>query len=123
MSRINFDILANESPELRFAWSRLKEWFERNPKLKFVDLRRLAREIPDVDDDDLALALQAMVRHQMVRQTFRVATPEGYLLDQDFASVSDIPARMPDRFRTHTFDTSEGDIIPGFRVETSSVER
>jgi hypothetical protein len=118
MSQINFESLANELPELQPAWLRLEAWFDRNKRVKFIDIRRLAREIPEVDGEELALALQELVRHHFLQQIYRVETPDGKLLDDEFTSVSEIPDSMPYHFHADHFQTQEGDIIPGFRWES-----
>lgn len=117
MSPINFDTMAAKNPEFRRTWFRLSEWFERYPQLKYVDLRRLSRELSDIPTEELALAMQVLVQHGYLRPVYRVESPDGNLIDQDFASPSEIPERMPNRFHSGYFDTSEGDIVPGFRVE------
>jgi hypothetical protein len=122
MSRINFDTLAVQRPDLGRVWLRLSDWFGKHPRLSFVDLRRLARELPDVSTLELAQATQDLVQRGLLQPVYRVMTPDGVLLDRDFPSPVDVPARMPNRFHTQTFDTSEGDIVAGFTLDKSNVE-
>jgi len=124
MSRINFDSLAAETTDdLRPVWSGLKEWFRRHEKTKFIDIRALAHELPEVRTIKLAEALSVMVQHRLLRPIYRVSTPDGNLLDREFSSPSEIPERLPDRFHTGYFDTADGDIVQGFRVETNGAEK
>lgn len=123
MSPINFGPLIAEHPRLLRAWRGLSLWFAKPALPQFIDVRRLAKDLPDIEPGDLALALGLMAEHGLVHQTYRVATPEGVLLDQDFSSPEEIPDRMPGRFYSSTFDTNEGDIVPGFRLETPGARR
>jgi hypothetical protein len=123
MSLINFDILADEKHELRQVWERMDDWFQRHPTRKYVDVRRLSRDLADISVAKLAVALDLMARRGLLRQVFRVLTPEGVLLDRDFDSPLDVPDRMPNRFESSSFDTSEGDIVSGYVLEAKGGRR
>src|SRR5258708_5704327 len=84
MSQINFASLIDEVPELTQAWEKLRQWFERHPRIKFVDLGRLAKEVPEVESVALVLAMKAMVERDLLKPVFRFRDPEGHLGDQDF---------------------------------------
>jgi hypothetical protein len=122
MSPSIFDTLANKWPDLRQAWPSLRGWFELHPHIKFVDVRQLARELPKVPDQELALALTAMAKLGVLRSVYRYVAPGGVLLDEEFDSPEQVPDKLPDRFHTQYFDTSEGDIIPGYRVESNGAD-
>src|SRR5260370_40364911 len=122
MSPINFAALAAENPELGLAWAGLSEWFKKHRKVNFIDIRRLSAEMRGVNVVDLAKALHGLVQQGALKQIYRVAAPDGVLIDRDFSSPTEIPERMPDRFHRTTFDFSEGDIVSGFLLENSGVQ-
>ena len=122
MSRINFDTLADEVPHYRQAWSGLRDWFRRNPGVSTLNLRKLSRDLRDVNTQELALALTEMATRHLLRPVYFVLTPDGNLLEGEFDSPKDVPPQLPDR-RHHSFiDTADADIILGYRVESGRVK-
>jgi hypothetical protein len=59
----------------------------------------------------------------VLQRVYRVETPDGLLLDNDYPSRAAIPQIVADRSEKRYFDTAEGEIVSGFRLETAGVER
>lgn len=120
MSPVMMETFGRDSPELSAAWSAFSRWLAQYPRLKYIDLKRLAREVKDVPVEYLALVLAKVADCGLLRQVYRVKTPDGDLLEQDFDSPLDIPQEMPDRLQQgRSFKTDDGDIVTGFVFSTS----
>lgn len=117
MSRINFANLTRERPELRRAWDALDQFLKKHPRIVFLDVPRLAREMKEISSAELSIALSQLERLGFAKQTFRVKNAEGKILSSDYESPEDIPEEVPDDFMAHQFRTSEGQIVTGFLLE------
>jgi len=113
MSPTNFDVLARQRPDLRFALQRLEGWL-RSHKDNLIVPSRVARQIQGVDPLALASALMLLVEAGILVRSYKVITPSGVLTDEEFNDISSIPDRMPDRFNSY-FDTAEADVTPVFK--------
>lgn len=112
MSPINFDALAREHPESKRALSKLESWFKKHREAKVIYPHLLARELSE-DPVTLAIALELLVRAQVLRRVYKVTTPNGVLTDEEFDDPREIPSELPDRTNNY-FDTAESDIVPVF---------
>jgi hypothetical protein len=112
MPQSKLEQLAN-LPEYKAILNRLERWLGTQHHLT-IDPRTLAREWPDVRTEQLAVALQLLVQSGVLRQVFKVLTPNGVLVDAEFDDPRAIPDRVSDRFN-HYFDTAEADIVPVFK--------
>ncbi|MGA2716713.1 MAG: hypothetical protein ABSG41_26790 [Bryobacteraceae bacterium] len=91
----------------------MEEWLGAHGRSS-LDPRVLAREWPDVKAEQLASAIQSLVKAGVLEQVFRVLTPNGVLADGEFPDPSEIPEKLPDRSNNY-FETAEADIIPVFK--------
>ncbi len=123
MSRISFDIIASERPELLDAWNCLADWLAKHPDVQFLDLRRIARSCQSVPPMTLADAMRYLVEQGQLFRVYRVETPDGHLLDEEFNSLLEVPDRLPDRFAKHWVDTSNAEVVSGFRIADVSRSR
>jgi hypothetical protein len=113
MPRTSFDQLAKR-PEYRKLLRRLEEWVQGHQR-QTIDPRVLARAWPEVRGEQLAIALQLLVKAGTLRQVYKVLTPNGVLVDEEFDDPRQIPSTLPDR-SNRFFDTSEADVLPVFKA-------
>ena len=71
----------------------------------------------------LALALHYLSLQHYLRQVFRVKSPDGVILDEDYESPTKIPPTVEDRFYSGRIDTSEAEIVTGYVVEGGDAKR
>jgi hypothetical protein len=117
MSRINFDILQNERPDLADVWARLRTWLSGHPHARFLEVHRLSSELPEIEEIDLFRALTVLKNKGYARQVYRLRDPHGVQLPTDYRSLEDIPEEVPDQFHRSYFRSSEGDIVTGMKLE------
>jgi hypothetical protein len=106
----SYEPLADEHPELRHVLSRISEWVRQHGDWNLLDSRVLAKDLPDVHEEELAAALQVLGTSNFFRRCYTVTTPSGVLADELYDHPRKIPERLPDRFN-HYFDTEESDIV------------
>ena len=98
MSRIDFDSLIAEQPQLKSAWRKLRAWLAEHPTVSVVEASRLSRELRAVPPEQLATALRTLVDDGAVKQQYAVVGPSGTLLDPAFDRPDLIPSELEDRF-------------------------
>jgi hypothetical protein len=114
MPPTNFEQLADR-PEYRELTERLREWVRLHDRYT-IDPRRIALDFPRVRSEQLAIALQLLVKAGVLRQVYKVLTPAGVLADGEFEDPRSIPLRLQDRFHRY-FETSEAEIVPVFKAQ------
>jgi hypothetical protein len=117
MSQINFANLISERPDLALAWGNLAEWLQQRPNVRFIDVDRVATELPFLPADELAAAFEELAARHLAERVFRVEDPRGVQTPAEFHSVSDIPEYLTDTWGRDTFPVREGRILPGFRLQ------
>ncbi|WP_171473791.1 hypothetical protein [Frigoriglobus tundricola] len=121
MSQINFEPIAEQHAELAAAIRSIQAWIVRCVGVKFIELKRLARELPAVPSDQLALALDALVFHDQLREVFRVRDPHRDLLPENYDNPTEIPDKLLSRDDQFAFALEDGEIIHGFLLEPKRV--
>lgn len=119
MSPIDFDILQTDYPEYASAWTALREWFQENWRKQYVELAVLLRALRGMGRADLVSAINAMVDRGMLEMAYRVRSPYGDLLEGEYAEPDEIPEELWDRDFSHKIPRSEGELVSGFRWESS----
>src|SRR5262245_58207598 len=120
MSRVNFESLAAKRPDLSAIWTCIQEWFHHHPRIKFIELRRLAKSCKGASAEEIADAIELMVEEGLLRRAYRIETPDGNLLDEEYHSLKEIPKQATDLSGPFTFDTfKEGSVVSGFHLEAA----
>ena len=119
MPQINFDTLTADRPDLHTAFSELSAWFREHAQVRLIDPRRLARDLPNVSDQQLAEALFYLRRRGMLRQMFALQAPNGTLLGDTFSSPKSVPKYVRGRFDENV-DTSDCRIVTVYREDPAS---
>lgn len=119
MSRIGLENLIAIDAGRKDVWESLWSWLVSHPSTRFIDVRRLAREIKKPTTVELAEAMNLLVKNGVLRRVYRVETPAGDLLDKDYDSPSSIPADLFDRFEKNSFPKVEAEIVSGYQLEAS----
>ncbi|HEY1189406.1 MAG TPA: hypothetical protein VGE74_17260 [Gemmata sp.] len=117
MSPINFEPIAEQHPELAGAIRAIQTWIVRMIGVKFIELTRLARELPGLSSEQLVLALDALVYHDQLKEVFRVRDPDNKLLPENYNELAEIPDRLLSRDDGYTFKLADGAIVQGFLLE------
>ena len=122
MSPIDFDRLQAEHPEFLATWQALRGWFASNWRKQYVELSVLKRALKKTTNPlELILAISKMAEHGMLEIAYRVKSPAGDLLEGEYPRPDLVPASLPDRDHSGWIDTSEADVVSGYRWEPSSV--
>ena len=116
MSRINFDNLQADRPDLLGAWSGISAWFRKHPKIRQVELTRLAEGATSCNDEQLTDALFLMVKRGVLSRRFAVESPDGVLIEDVFDSPADVPEDLLDR-SLRPFSRNDARIVSIFFVE------
>jgi hypothetical protein len=111
MSQTNLDALADQHPDLREPLRRLGMWLKEHPDPIIIPSR-----VGGIEAYALASALMLLTKTGVLHRLYKVKTPSGVYADGEFEDVSEIPARLPDRFNNY-FDTAEADVTPVFSRE------
>ena len=107
----NYEPIAGKHPELRTALGRISDWVRQHREWDLLDPRVLAKDLRDLDAQQLAAALVVLGTSELFRRVFMVTTPSGSLADGKYESPRQIPGRLADRFEQY-FDTAESDVVP-----------
>ncbi len=99
--------------DLARAERAVRTWLEKNRDLAVVDIRRAARELPDVSVPLLSTALTSLSRAGMLRRVYAVRTPEGMLLATTYPSVQAIPREVRDPL-AKWFRVDDGEVVPAY---------
>jgi hypothetical protein len=114
MLRINFaDLIGRHSKDKR-ALMAIEEWLNRHQDATVLYPSVLARET-SLDPVSLAKALRILVKEGILRQVYKVTTPDGVLADREFSDLKEIPEELEDRFN-RSFATAESDVVPVFQM-------
>jgi hypothetical protein len=111
MSPSSFDTLADENPELRYAFARVRDWAQQHPASPILDPRVLHRDLRDVDAVALSFTLHLLVRDGLFERVYMAVTPSGVLADGEYSNPNEVPEWVPDRFNNY-FEITDGDIVP-----------
>jgi hypothetical protein len=111
MSPSSFDTLADENPELRHAFARVRDWAQQHPASPILDPRVLHRDLRDVDAVALSFTLHLLVRDGLFERVYMAVTPSGVLADGEYSNPNEVPEWVPDRFNNY-FEITDGDIVP-----------
>jgi hypothetical protein len=110
----DFTSLVSKHPELGDAWPCVRQWLQQWSAVPFLDIRELARICTDATPVQMAKAIELLVESGLLKQVYRIESPDGFLVSEEYTSPDQIPRRLRDR-ADRFFDTSEGEIIPGFQ--------
>jgi hypothetical protein len=94
---------------------------QHKPSARFFDIHGLADECHDASPEELAAALHFLVERGVLRRVYRVVDPYGVVMSE-VNSLQEVPDRITDSFDNY-FETNAGNVVPGFRMEKSGVER
>lgn len=117
MSRINYDNLTRQRPDLADVWSFLSRWIAEHPAVPTVDIDRLAKAGNDVSPFKLAEALDFLRSEGIVHEVYQAKDPDGVLLGPEYETLADVPATVPDRFYSGYYDTRDLDVVPVFKLD------
>ena len=117
MSQINFEPIAEQHSELAAAIRAIQVWIVRMVGVKFLELARMARDLPTVPTEQLALALDVLVFHEQLREVFRVRDPNKNLLPENYDDPAEIPDGLLSRDGHYAFELADGEIVHGFLLE------
>ncbi|MGO9601651.1 MAG: hypothetical protein ACLP7Q_27060 [Isosphaeraceae bacterium] len=112
MSPIDFADLRAACPELIPVTDKLADWMERNRRLPYMDIRRLARELPDVKASDIAALMSLLVRLGKLKLRFGVLDPASHTFA--LGDFFDSPFEIPDRLYgqdERPFSANDGEIV------------
>jgi len=121
MSQINFEPIAEQHAEFAAAIRLIQAWIIRCVGVKFIELKRLARELPTVPSEHLALALDVLVFHDQMREVFRVRDPHRNLLPENYDDLTEIPDKLLSHDDQYAFTLTDGEIVHGFLLEPKRV--
>lgn len=117
MSRISYDNLTRQRPDLAEVWSFLSDWIAKNPKIHTVDIGRLARAGTAISPLKLAEALDFLRSEGIVHEVYQAKDPDGVLLGPEYETLDAVPAKVPDRFHCSYYDTRDLDVVPVFKLD------
>jgi hypothetical protein len=117
MSQINFEPIAEQHPELAAVIRAIQNWIVRMVGVKFLELARMARDLPKIPPEQLVLALEALIFHDQLREVFRVRDPNRDLLPDNYDDPTEIPDKLLSRDDGYQFKLADGEIVHGFLLE------
>lgn len=117
MSQINFEPIAEQHRELAAVIRAIQNWIIRMVGVKFLELARMARDLPTIPSEQLALALDALVFHDQLKEVFRVRDPNNKLLPENYDDPTEIPDKLLSRDDEYQFKLADGEIVHGFLLE------
>jgi hypothetical protein len=114
MSRITFDNLQSDHPELADAVQQFAAWLKRNPKVRVLDPRRLVRELNIADPSIIADLMVALAELGEIEQVFCVRDRNGTLISsEEYDTPDDVPETVLGKFGDPVL--SSGRITTAFR--------
>lgn len=114
MSQIDFVSLEREYPKLRDAWQALATWFKDNIRKRYVEINTLVKKFPGINPVKFVVALEVMVEEQILVRKYRVKTTDGYYLEGEFDTPTEVPEELPDREFSKYVRTDEAEIVSGY---------
>jgi hypothetical protein len=114
MSRINFEDLVSDNPEVKVALLRVYDWMRNHNDTQAIDPKALPKEVQGLDPIELTRALIILVKTGYLRRVYKVLTPSGVFAEDEFEDPTKIPPMLPDRWERY-FDTAESDVVPIFK--------
>lgn len=120
MSRINFEPLRAEFPQLVAVWNGLEEWIVQHPDEEFLDPSRLSVELRPLPPVAIINGLLTLVSRGDVQPRYKVRTPAGVLLGGEYETPEQIPKTLSDRLERHWFSVEKSNILPVFRVPAAT---
>ena len=110
---MNIKGLAKQHPESGALLRKLESLLNKHQLGSVITPKELARSVP-VEAKALAKALDVLIEAGLIRQVYKVATPNGGLTEEEFDDPREIPEKLPDMWE-HYFETAEADIVPVFK--------
>jgi hypothetical protein len=114
---LNFDTLADAHPGYNLVWILLRDWFRRHGAKRYAETAFFKRAVPAsaVAPELFNSAIEVMLNARMLESAYRVRAPDGSLLEAEFTDRNDIPATLPDRMGHTQVETSECEVVAGYR--------
>lgn len=87
---INLDKFKKENPNLKNAYTKLQDWFDKNPNVKIVSAKTLGKEISDINSIDLAVAFWKIGQDEnFAKQIFKLIKDDEFLNDVEYNCPSE----------------------------------